>query len=128
MDDTTPRRQPAWVLALITLRFLLELALWSSFTVALVRMVDGWLGWVLGLAATGLVVVVWGLLLSPRRRVDLPFAARVAVELLLFALAALLLAAAGLGGWAVALVVVELVVLGLLRGPDRYAPGVPDRP
>jgi hypothetical protein len=109
------------VYALIALRFILELALWSSFTVALVRLVPGPLGWVVGLLATAGVTTLWAVLLSPRRPVLLPVAARVAIELGLFAVAAVLLAAAGLATAGVALLVVELIDLGLLQGPDKHA-------
>lgn len=119
--DAPPPRMSAWVVVLLGLRFLLELALWGSFTVAAVRLVDGPVGWVVGLLATAAATVVWGLLLSPRRPVRLPLVARVAIELALFAAAAALLAASGLVTAAVALVVAELVVLGLLQGPDKHA-------
>jgi hypothetical protein len=110
-----------WVVLLLGLRFLLELALWSSFTVAAVRLVDGPAGWVIGLLATAAATVVWGLLLSPRRPIRLPLVARVAIELALFAAAAALLAASGTVTAAMVLVVAELVVLGLLQGPDKHA-------
>jgi hypothetical protein len=116
-----------WLAVLLAARFLLELALLAAYAVAIVRLVPGALGWLLAIVAAAVVGAVWGALLSPRRPVALPLAARVAIELVLFGGAALLLAAAGLGGWAVALVVGELAVLGLLRGPDRYAPEVPER-
>ncbi len=121
---TTDRQGPrmsAGAVVLLGLRFLLELALWASFTVAAVRLLDGWAGWVVGLLATAAVTAVWGLLLSPRRRIRLPVTARVSIELALFAAAALLLAASGLGAAAVALVVAELAVLALLQGPDKHA-------
>ena len=118
--DSTPLPAPLlWLL--LTLRFLLELALWASFTVATVRLVDGWPGWVLGLLATAAVTVLWGLLLSPRRRIALPVAVRVTIELVLFVAAGALLAASGLVLLGVLLVAAELLVLGLLQGPDKHA-------
>jgi hypothetical protein len=119
--DASPPRMSPWVVVLLGLRFLLELALWASFTVAAVRLVDGPAGWVIGLLATAAATVVWGLLLSPRRPIRLPLVARVAIEFALFAAAAALLAASGLSTAAVVLVVAELVVLGLLQGPDKHA-------
>jgi hypothetical protein len=118
-DDV--RRPGAAIYALITMRFLLELALWSSFTVSLVRLVDGPLGWILGLLLTAVVTTLWAVLLSPRRPVRLPVAARVAIELGLFVAAAALLAASGLVVAGAVLLVVELLDLGLLQGPDKHA-------
>jgi hypothetical protein len=45
----------------------------------------------------------------------------VAIELVLFASASVLLVASGLVGLGVALLVVELIDLGLLQGPDKHA-------
>jgi len=118
-DDV--RRPGAAIYALITVRFLLELALWSSFTVSLVRLVDGPLGWVLGLLLTAVVTTLWAVLLSPRRPVRLPVAARVAIELGLFVAATVLLVASGLVVAGAVLLLVELVDLGLLQGPDKHA-------
>ena len=118
-DDV--RRPGAAIYALITVRFLLELALWSSFTVSLVRLVDGPLGWVLGLLLTAVVTTLWAVLLSPRRPVRLPVAERVAIELGLFVAATVLLVASGLVVAGTVLLLVELVDLGLLQGPDKHA-------
>ena len=114
-------RPSAGVLALITLRFLLELALWSSFTVSAVRLIEGPLGWAVGLLLTVIVMIIWAVLLSPRRRVRLAVGIRVAIELTLFVMAAVLLATAGLTLAAVILLVLELLDLGLLQGPDKHA-------
>ena len=108
-----------WVL--LALRFALELALLAAYAVACARLVDGWPGIALGAAAAVAVAVVWGLLLSPRRRIAAPVAVRVVVELLLFAAAGLLLAASGLPALGAALVLSEVVVLSLLQGPDKHA-------
>ena len=121
MSGDVVGRTGAAVYALIGLRFLLELALWSSFTVALVRLVDGPLGWVVGLLLSAAVTTVWALLLSPRRPVHLPLAARVALELVLFVAAAALLAASGLAAAGAALLLLELLDLALLQGPDKHA-------
>jgi hypothetical protein len=77
---------------------------------------------VIGVLAALLVALVWGIFLSPRRRVQSPVAVRVGAELVLFVVAAWLLAASGLLALGVVLVVAELVVVGLLGGPDRHAP------
>jgi uncharacterized membrane protein len=120
-DDAGSARPSPAIYALIALRFLLELALWASFTVSCVRLIDGPLGWVVGLLLTAAVTAVWGLLLSPRRRVQLPVAARVTIELTLFAAASALLAWSGLTVAAITLLVVELIDLALLQGPDKNA-------
>jgi len=121
MSTDDLRRPGAAIYALITVRFLLELALWSSFTVSFVRLVGGPLGWVLGLLLTTVVTTLWAVLLSPRRPVRLPVAARVAIELGLFVAATVLLVASGLVVAGTVLLLVELVDLGLLQGPDKHA-------
>jgi hypothetical protein len=114
---------------LLGLRFALELALFA---------VVWWLGaglstsaplsWVLAIGGAGAVVAVWGVLLSPRRRVDLPLPARAGIELVLFTAAALGLAASGHLVWAAVLlgsevvVVVALWALGFPPGADAAAP------
>ena len=122
MTGGEPVRRPSGaVMALITVRFLLELALWSSFTISSVRLIDGPLGWVAGLLLTAVVITLWAVLLAPRRPVRLPIEVRVAVELALFAVAAALLVAAGLSAAGAALLALELIDLGLLQGPDKHA-------
>jgi hypothetical protein len=93
----------------------------TAVVVAPVRLIDGVLGWLVGLLLLLAVTAVWGILLSPKRRVRLPLAARVAIELALFSTASVLLVASGLVGLGVALLVVELLDLGLLQGPDKHA-------
>lgn len=117
---------------LLALRFALELALLAAAVVVAGRGIGGAIGWVVGVAAALLVATVWGLLLSPRRRVDVPLPARVGVEMLLFVAAGAGLAAVGLPGWGLVLVVVEVVVVAALWalglppgthvGPDPSAP------
>ena len=121
MPHQDVRRTSGAIYALIALRFLLELALMTAFVVAPVRLIDGARGWLVGLLRLLAVTTAWGVLLSPKRRVRLPLVARVAVELVLFLTASALLAASGLVGLGVALLVVELVDLGLLQGPDKHA-------
>jgi hypothetical protein len=120
-DGEAVRRPSAGVLALITVRFLLELALWSSFTISSVRLIDGPLGLVTGLLLTAVVMTLWAVLLSPRRPVRMPVAVRVGIELTLFVVAASLLAAAGLAAAGASLLALELLDLGLLHGPDKHA-------
>lgn len=117
------RTSPALGL-LLALRFLLELALLAAIGVGTARALDGWAGVLVGIVAAVAVAVLWGALLSPRRPVRLPLAVRIVVELALFVGAGALLASTGLVGWGAALVVAELVVLGLLKGPDTHAPTI----
>lgn len=100
---------------LFGLRFLLELCLFAAMALvgwgAIDQPVAGLLS---ALALLAITVTLWGVLLSPRRPIDLPLAVRVGVELLLFATAAAGLAAQGRAGWALAILVAEaVVVLGL---------------
>lgn len=97
---------------LLALRFLLELCLLATFAVV------GWTSFdnvAARIAAAVLlpvvVAVVWGVLLSPRRRLDLPLPIRVAAELLLFGAAAVGLWAIGLTGLALGLAAAEVIVL-----------------
>ena len=116
--DRTPT---PFVVVLMGLRFLLELALLAAYVVGAVRLVPGALGWLLGLLLVVVVAAVWGVLLSPRRPVRWPVLVRVVIELALFAGAGALLAASGLVTWGAVLLLAELAVVGLLRGPDRHA-------
>jgi hypothetical protein len=121
-STSRPEPAPAGLWVLLAWRFLLELGLLAAVLTGTVRLVGGLAGWVVGALAALLVALVWGLFLSPRRRIDSPVGVRVVVELALFVLAALLLAASGLVLLAVLLLAAEAAVLILLRGPDRHAP------
>jgi len=74
----TPGHGPALMstpglLVLAVVAFVVELALFGGVGAIAHELVDGGLrGWVAGLAATGGVIVLWGLLLAPRakRRLD----------------------------------------------------------
>jgi hypothetical protein len=116
------RRPITWTL--LALRFLVELALFFSPVVIARRAVDGLGGLALGVVVAVAVAVVWGLVLSPRRRVGAALGVRVAIEAALFLAAAAGLALTGLTAYAVALLVVEVVVvawlwaLGLPPGTD----------
>lgn len=109
------------IAVLMGLRFLLELALLAAYLVGAARLVGGPLGWVLGVVLVAVVATVWGVLLSPRRPVRWPVLVRVVIELALFAGAGALLAASGLVTLGAVLLLAELTVVGLLRGPDRHA-------
>ena len=110
---------------LLAARFVLEIALlvgvgvavWAVPLAALWRVL-------LVVAAVVAVAAVWGLLLSPRRRVAAPLAVRVVIELALFVAVAAGLAVAGHVAAAVVLVAGEvgvvsaLAALGLPPGSD----------
>jgi len=68
----------------------------------------------LAIVLPALAGLVWGLFIAPRSRRHLADPARLCVEILLFAAAAILLAA--LGHWIFALVVVALYVAGFRHG------------
>ncbi len=100
------------VVVLLGLRFLLELALFATIGVLAARLSTvGWLSWALALGMVSVTVVIWGVLLSPRRRIDLSLPMRVGIELALFAAAAFGLAWTGHAIWAAALLVSEVIVL-----------------
>lgn len=103
------------VAVLLGLRFALELALIVAFAVVGARLGGGGIqGWLL---ATGLIIVavgIWGTLLSPKRRLDLPLPVRVLLELALFAGAAWGLIGSGYAVWGWALIAIEVVVLAAL--------------
>ena len=109
------------LMLLLGLRFLLELALLAAYLVSAVRLVNGPLGWVLGVVLMSVVATLWGVLLSPRRPVRWPMLARILIELVLFAIASALLAKSGLVTLGAALLLAELAVVAMLRGPDRHA-------
>lgn len=102
-------------LANLALRFLLELCLLAAFGAwgfslaapLIIRIA-------MGILLPVLVAVVWGVFLSPRRSVQLPPAARLILELALFALAVAALAVAGRPTLAAALGVVYALNKALL--------------
>ena len=114
---------------LLALRFALELALFAvlgSLGAGLPPSAPA--AWALGIGCAATAVAVWGVLLSPRRRVDLPLPARLAIELALFGAASAGLAASGRPVWAVVLLGFEVVVVGALWGlgfPPGHDAAVP---
>jgi len=120
----TQRGSGALAWTLLALRFLVELALFVAPVVVAVRMIGGVIGVLVGIAVAVVVIALWGVLLSPRRRVDAPLAVRVGLEGALVIVVALALSATGLGVEALVLVVLEVVVvmwlwsMGLPPGTD----------
>jgi hypothetical protein len=78
----------------LVLRFLLELSALTATAYWGFATASGATQWVLGLGAPLAVAVVWGLFVSPRARIELARPARFAIELLVWAAAALALVAA----------------------------------
>lgn len=105
-------------------RFLVELALVAAPVLVGVRWLGGVAGVAVGLVGSAAVATVWGLALSPKRRLNARLLVRVALELALIGAAAAGLALVGYGTWAAALVAGELVsvlvlaALGLPPGSD----------
>ena len=111
----------AWVWLLLTVSFALEVLLLAAYAVIGTGLVDGVAGWLIGLLFVVLVATVWGTFLAPKRAVDLPATARVALELSLFGIAGLGLALVGHVLWGLALVVAEAAVLTLQRTTEEPA-------
>jgi hypothetical protein len=100
---------------LLALRFVLELCLLVSAGVVGFLAFQSLPAQVLAAMALMLLTgAVWGLLLAPKRRFDLPLAARVCIELALFGGAAAGLAHAGHPIWGVSLLVGEIFVVSAL--------------
>lgn len=98
---------------LLTLRFVLEVALIVAFAIAgwnLVELTGGQV--VLAIALPVMAAFIWGLLLSPKAKLTAPLRLRLVIEVGLFVTASVLLWSAGLVGFAIALMVGEVVVLG----------------
>jgi hypothetical protein len=115
-------------MVLLAARFVLELCLFAAMAVIGWGAMDNRLfGVVVGLGLALMTALIWGMLLSPRRRLDLPLAIRVVLELVLFATSAVGLAALGHPTWGLALLVAEVLVLiglalrGLPPGADAAA-------
>ncbi len=104
----------------LVLAFLLELAMlagfavwgWSISTSTPVRLAAAVL-------APGAVMVLWGLAVAPRAPSRLPRPWLEVAKALIFVLAAVALAAAGHGGWGLALVLGFAVSLGLALRWDQ---------
>ncbi len=122
-EDGQEERASSGTGVLLIARFILELWLLTAFVGIGIGLVDGPLGWLLAAVLVLAAMVVWGLFVAPKRRVDSPLAVRIVIELALFVAAALGLAAIGHPLWGVILLVAELVVLGLLRRPGEHPPG-----
>jgi uncharacterized protein DUF2568 len=65
--------------------------------------------WVAGLLAPALVIAVWWLYIAPKSRFELPKPARFGIELVVWATAAVALAATGNVAWAIAFAAVAAI-------------------
>lgn len=96
-------------------RFLLELSLLAAVGVVGFNTSDGAaVGTLIAAILVIATATLWGVMLSPRRRLDPPVGIRLAVELALFACAALGLAATGYPAWGAVLFAAELLTVGAL--------------
>ena len=112
---------------LLTLRFLLELALLAAWAVVGWQLPDAtWQQIVLAVVLPTASATVWGFLLSPRAKVHLPLVVRLVMELTLFAGASTALWLLDLHVAALVLMGGELVVLGGLLAL-RQPPGPPQQ-
>ncbi len=113
---------------LLALRFVLELCLLGSAGVVGLAVTDSTaVGVLVAIGLVAAVATLWGALLAPRRRIDLPLAARVVLELALFLAVGLGLAWAGHRTAGLALVAAELVLLPLLAALG-HPPGTRPEP
>ena len=98
---------------LLTLRFLLELALLAAWAVVGWNLADPtWLQVTLAVLLPLASATVWGLYLSPKARLSLPLSVRVVMELALFAAASAGLWVVGFPALGIALFIAEALVLG----------------
>ncbi len=107
-DAPTDGRDARTVLrgVVLTVRFVLELAMLAGVAVVVTRLIPGPWGWVAAAVAVVAVATLWGLLLSPKAKVALPAGAGLAIEAALFV-------GAGIGLGAVGMPVVGLTGAGL---------------
>lgn len=100
------------LLALAVVAFVVELALFGGVgAVAFDAAGRGWTGWVAALAATALVLLVWGLFIAPKGRLRLGTGARVLLSGALCVATAYGLVTAGWPRWGWFVGVAGLVVV-----------------
>jgi hypothetical protein len=93
----------------LVVRFLLELSALAATAYWGFSAASGITQWLLGLGAPAAVILVWGLFVSPKARIELARPARFAIELLVWATATIALAAAGQPVLAVVFAIVAVV-------------------
>ena len=89
MNDTGSYGWPVdgaspWFALALTVRFLLELALFTGIAMLSWRIVPAGWRWPAAIIAVAVVATVWGLFLSPKATFSLPAPAMLAVEAALF--------------------------------------------
>jgi hypothetical protein len=93
----------------LLVRFLLELSALAATAYWGFATTSGLTQWLLGLGAPAAVIAAWWLFVSPKPTIELPRPARFAIELVIFAAAALALVAAGQPALGILLATIELV-------------------
>ena len=119
--EAAPAARGAGRTAMLTVRFLVELATLAALAVAGASASAG-LGWriVLAIGVPGLLAVIWGLVMAPRARRRLADPARLIVEIVLFLAAA---AALALVGDVVAAAVYAVIAVGAAAVTRVLTPG-----
>jgi hypothetical protein len=107
----------------LAIRFALELCAIAALAYWGTQTGSGAARWLLALVAPALFVLVWGTLLAPRASRRLSMRARIPLELVLFGLAALALAAAGPMWLGIAFALVAFVNIALVYGLEGEAGG-----
>jgi hypothetical protein len=105
----------------LTVRFLCELAMLAALAFWGFGAGEGVGAWVLGIGAPVLAAAVWGAFVAPKARWPVPAPLRVAIELVLFGVAAASLAAAGQPLAGVILGVAGVVTSLLNEAQERQA-------
>lgn len=102
----------------LTVRFLLELALLAGIAVLAWNLTGGWWRWPAAILAVATAAIVWGLFLSPKAAVPLPWPAALGIEAALFIGTGAGLFVIGLAipaGIGVTLWIIDRFVLALLQ-------------
>ena len=122
-DAPTPPGQDLHGLrgATLTARFLCELAMLAALAFWGYVVGEGPWAWLLGVGAPALAAVVWGTFVAPKARIPVSAPLRVQIELVLYALAAVGLGAAGQPVAAVILAAAGLVTSVLNDRQERQA-------
>lgn len=116
----------AFRVAVLTVRFVCELAAVAAVAYWGYETAGGPAGVILGAVSAAALMVFWTTFLAPRRRVDLPLPARLALELGVWLVAAAALWSAGQPALA-AVLLLAAVVTGAVNATFRQGPAVSSR-